>query len=201
MLRIDEINRRWEEAAASADTRAKKDSRKAAAKPSAQGYSPGKDLLSLLLKVGSIIAVFTLLFSFLFGLLRCRETSMAPAIKDGDLVLFYRYSGAGYLPQDVIVLKYRGQKQARRVIATAGDTVDITEDGLVINGALQQEPEIFQITRRYLDGENFPQTVPEGQVFVLGDYRPGAADSRVYGCVRLEETLGKVMAVIRRRGI
>ena len=126
---------------------------------------------------------------------------MAPAIKDGDLVIFYRYTSAGYLPQDVIVLKHNGQSQARRVVATAGDTVDITEDGLMINGALQQEPEIYQMTQRYQDGVSFPLTVPEGQVFVLGDSRSGAEDSRMYGCLNIDDTLGKVITVIRRRSI
>jgi len=126
---------------------------------------------------------------------------MAPAIKDGDLVLFYRYTGAGYLPQDVVVLTYNGQRQARRVVATAGDTVDITEDSLLINGAPQRELEIHQETQRYQEGVSFPLTVPEGQVFVLGDSRIGATDSRIYGCVKIEDTLGKVMTVIRRRNI
>ena len=126
---------------------------------------------------------------------------MIPAVKDGDLVLYYRYTRSGYLPQDVIALEKDGQKQVRRVVATAGDTVDITEDGLVINGALQQESEIYQKTERYRDGVEFPLTVPEGQVFVLGDNREGATDSRVYGCVKIEDTLGKVMTVIRRRSI
>jgi signal peptidase I len=126
---------------------------------------------------------------------------MAPAIKDGDLVLFYRYTNTGYVPQDVIALEYNGSKQARRVVATAGDTVDIKEGCLVINGAMQQEAGIYQTTERYQDGVDFPLTVPEGQVFVLGDSRTGAADSRMYGCVEIKDTLGKVMTVIRRRSI
>ena len=126
---------------------------------------------------------------------------MAPAIKDGDLVIFYRYTSSGYQPQDVVALMFNGQKQARRVVATAGDTVDITENGLVVNGAPQQEPEIYQMTERYADGVSLPLTVPEGEIFVLGDARTGATDSRIYGCVKIEDTLGKVMTVIRRRNI
>lgn len=160
-----------------------------------------KDLLFLLLKIAAICLAFVLLFTFLFGLIRYQEPSMAPSIKDGDLVIFYRYTASGYQLQDVIVLEFNGQKQVRRVAATAGDTVDITEAGLVVNGALQQESGIYQSTERYADGVSFPLTVPEGQVFVLGDAREDATDSRVYGCVSIEDTLGKVMAVIRRRSI
>jgi len=160
-----------------------------------------KDLLYLLLKIASISLVFLLLFTFLFGLIRYQEPAMDPALKDGDLVVFHRYTKSGYLPRDAVVLDHNGRRQVRRVVATAGDTVDITADGLVINGALQQEPEIFQRTERYAEGISFPITVPEGEVFLLGDSREGATDSRIYGCVKIEDTKGKVMTVIRRRSI
>lgn len=160
-----------------------------------------KELVILLVKIASIALVVVLLFTFLYGAIRYPEPSMAPAVKDGDLVIFYRYTKSGYLPQDVVALEYNGQKQVRRVIAMAGDVVDITEDGLVINGALQQEPGIYQRTQRYQEGVDFPLTVPEGRVFLLADSRTGAVDSRVYGCVELEATLGKVMSLIRQRNI
>ena len=160
-----------------------------------------KDLLFLILKVAAIVAVFMLLFTFMFGIMRYQDPSMVPAIKDGDLVIFYRYTQSGYLPQDVVVLEYKGLNQVRRVIATAGDTVDIIEDGLLINGALQQEPGIYRKTERYEQGVAFPLTVPEGEVFLLADYRTDATDSRIYGCVKIEHTQGKVMAILRRRNI
>ena len=170
--------------------------RKAPQRPSAF-----KELQFLLLKIGLIALAFVLLFTFMFGLIRYNEPSMAPAIKDGDLVIFHRYNESGYMPRDMIALEKNGQAYVRRVVATAGDTVDITEDGLLINGALQQEPEIFQATERYQDGIDFPMIVPEAQVFVLSDSRTGATDSRIYGSVEIKDTLGKVMAVIRRRNI
>lgn len=167
----------------------------------AQSAPLWKDLLFLILKIASIFLIGIMAFTFLFGFVRYQDPYMEPAFKDGDLVIFYRYTKAGYLPRDVIVLEIDGQRQVRRVVATAGDTVDITEEGLIINGAPQQEAEIYVKTERYADGVNFPLTIPEGKIFVLGDNRDGAEDSRIYGCVKIEDTLGKVMTVIRRRGI
>ena len=158
------------------------------------------ELIFLLLKISFIVLIFVLLFTFLYGAVRYSDPSMSPAIKDGDLVFFYRYTKKGYLPQDVIVINKIG-RQIRRVIAIEGDIVDITDDGLIINGAIQQEPEIFKITYKYNEGTIFPLTVPQGEVFVLADSRVGAMDSRIYGCVNIKDTLGKVMTVIRRRGI
>jgi len=160
-----------------------------------------KDLMFLLIKLAIICFAFVLLFTFLFGVIRYQDSSMDPAIKDGDIVLFFRTNTDKYHPRDVVILDFNGKRQVRRVIATAGDTVNITEDGLLINGALQQEAGIYNETERYADGADFPLTVPEGQVFVLGDNRTGVMDSRVYGAVRIQDTLGKVMTVIRRRNI
>jgi len=160
-----------------------------------------KDLLFLAAKVALIALVFMLLFTFVFGIVRYGEPSMTPAIKDGDLVIYNRYVQSGYQPRDAVVLEIDGLTHVRRVVAGAGDIVDITEEGLLINGSLQQEPEIYQKTERYQEGGEFPLTVPEGQVFVLGDSRSGATDSRIYGCVEISGTKGKVMTVIRLRGI
>ena len=120
-------------------------------------------------------------------------------MKDGDLVFYYRLEKE-YTASDLVVLRYQGHEQVRRVVATAGDVVDITEEGLMINGALQQEREIYEQTQRYDTGVEFPMELKEGQIFVLGDSRENASDSRVYGAVDVHDTLGKVMTIVRRRG-
>jgi len=159
-----------------------------------------RELLPLLIKIVAILAVATLVFTFLYGLTRNTDPDMAPAVKDGDLVLFYRLD-KDYAIGDLLLLGFQGNQQVRRVIAKAGDTVDITEAGLVINGAIQQEPGINQTTRRYQDTVSFPLTVGQGQVFVLGDSRENATDSRVYGPVNTDDTLGTVITIIRWRGL
>jgi signal peptidase I len=175
---------------------------KKTSRPAAAVQPLWKDLLTLLFKIALISITLILLFTFLFGFIRFQEPSMDPAIRDGDLVIFYRYTKVGFLPQDVIALKVDGERQIRRVVATAGDVVDITDEGgLVINGALQQESHVYGATERYEDGVDFPLSVPEGHVFVLGDMRAGTKDSRIYGSVSIDDTLGKVMTVIRRRSI
>lgn len=159
-----------------------------------------QDLMFLMLKILTIAVMFILVFTFLFGIGRSVDISMSPSIKDGDLVIFDRLDKK-YIKSDVLVLKFQGEVQTRRVIAVAGDEVDITEDGLVINGSPQQEKDIKGKTFRYDTGVKFPLKVGEGEVFVLGDNRENSTDSRVYGSVKVKDTLGKVMTIIRRRGI
>jgi len=160
-----------------------------------------KDILDLLIKIAVFALTALALSNFLFGVLKYQEPAMDPAIKDGDLIFFYRYISGGYQPRDTVVLDFEGRRQVRRVVANAGDVVDITEEGLIINGAAQHEAGITQATERYRNGVEFPLTVPEGHVFVLGDAREGADDSRIYGCVKITDTYGKVIALFRRRGI
>ena len=173
------------------------------AQPSLQraNASALRELLMLLVKLAAIVATLLIIFTFLFGIVRYQEPSMSPAIKDGDLVIFYRNNHYGYHSQDVVALAFQGRTHVRRVVATAGDWVDIIDGGLLVNGAPQQESGVYQKTERYQEGVDFPLMVPEGEVFVLGDSRIGSTDSRIYSCVRIQDTLGKVIAVIRRRGI
>ena len=160
----------------------------------------GREFRALLIKIAVIIGAALLLFNFVYGLHYSRDPSMHPSVKDGDLMIFYRWNKK-YRAGDLVLLAFQGKKQVRRVVATAGDTVDITEDGLLVNGALQQEPGIYQQTRRYAQGIPFPVTLGEGQVFVLGDARENATDSRIYGPVNIKDTQGGVITNLRRRNL
>ncbi len=159
-----------------------------------------QDVLFLLLKIGIIALLFFGLFTFVYGIFSCREPGMEPAVKDGDMVIYYRLD-KNYQISDTVAVEYQGETMVRRVVAAEGDKVDITEDGLIINGALQQEENIYEETLRYEEGIDFPITIQEGEVFLLGDARENATDSRIYGPVKVRDTLGKVMVIIRRRGI
>lgn len=163
-----------------------------------------KALLNDLLFLGLKIAVFGLflwvMLSLVFGICRSSDRSMSPACKDGDLAFYYRLQQE-YHPSDVIVLEQNGQTQIRRIIAVEGDVIDLTEDGLSINGYIQQEPEIHTETLPFTQGISFPMTVGRGEYFVLGDNRPQANDSRMYGTVTQEEVKGLVITLLRRRGI
>ena len=159
-----------------------------------------QDLILLVSKIGILLLLAAFLFLFVFGVARSSDASMFPAVKDGDLAIYYR-ADKDYMQGDVVALTVDGETQVRRVVAVAGDTVDVTEDGLFVNGALQQEEHIYEKTQRYQEGIDFPVTLEEGEIFVLGDAREHSTDSRIYGPVKIEDTKGTVITLIRRRGI
>lgn len=157
-----------------------------------------EDILFLLAKILVFALVLILMFKFVFGFVRVRDMSMKPAIMEGDLVLYYRMQ-KNFTAGDLLAVEKNGKTEIRRVAAVAGDTVDINESGLIVNGNLQQESNIYTKTQAYMEGITFPVTLTGDEVFVLGDKRDSAEDSRIYGPVSSSAAKGKVVAVFRRR--
>lgn len=167
--------------------------------PAPQQPSLARDLLMLFEKIALIVVSVLVLFCFVFGIYRVNDEYMAPSIKGGDLVMYYRLDNE-YVAGEVVVLEYNGRITSARVIAVGGDRVNIDSEGLLVNGSYQIETGITQDTTQVADGVTFPLEVPQGSVFLLGDNRTQAVDSRIYGCVSEEDILGSVMGQFRRRG-
>ncbi len=159
-----------------------------------------EEFLFLLLKILVFLLLLAITFLFIVGICRCSDNMMNPAVKEGDLAIYYQLQKE-YHPSDVIVIEKDGEKQIRRIIAKEGDKINLTEAGVEINGYLQQETEIHTQTLPYVEGICFPLTVKKGEYFVLGDNRPNAKDSRVYGTVGQKEIKGVVITILRSRGI
>ena len=108
--------------------------------------------------------------------------------KYGDIVIFHSSS------ED-----FGGTPLVKRVIAVAGQTVDINFDTneVFVDGKLLNEPYINEPTRIRSDFEG-PVTVPEGHVFVMGDNRNRSSDSRDHrvGMVDTRQILGKVLLLL-----
>lgn len=158
-----------------------------------------EDILFLMLKLLIFLVLIAVLVFFVFGICRCSDNMMSPAFKDGDLAIYYRLQKE-FHPSDTVIIEKDGETQIRRIIAKSGDSVEITADGLKINGYLQQETGIYTETLPYTEGISFPITLEENEYFVLGDNRFGAKDSRIYGAVKKEEIKGTVITLLRHRG-
>ena len=165
-----------------------------------QRPSLAHDLLMLALQLAAIALGIVVTFSFVFGLMRVTDPSMEPRFQDGDLVLFYRIDKR-YLARDVVVYERDGLLTSGRVVAQAGDKVNIDSQGLVVNGAHQQEQGITDETTQVADGVTFPLTVPEGAVFVLGDNRELSKDSRAFGEVNKRQIKGRIVLRLGSDGI
>ena len=119
------------------------------------------------------------------------SASMEPTIKTGDVVLVNAMSyqaDSTVRRGDVVVFRYKGNDLIKRVVATSGDTVDIANGEVLVNGEAAQQ---YYIKDDVLtDGETH-LTVPSGKVFVLGDNRSNSKDSRMIGCISTDDILGQ----------
>lgn len=140
-----------------------------------------------------VAAVAVLIAVLLMPVLQISGTSMTDTLDDGDIVV--AMSGAKYGVGDVIGFYYNNSVLIKRVIARAGDWVDIDADGTVyVNGVMLDEP---YVTEKSLGDCNItlPYQVPEGKCFLMGDHRATSIDSRntAVGCVSEDMVVGKLI--------
>lgn len=170
------------------------------------------ELYSMLHDVIYLLAAVTLIFVFVVRLVGVQGDSMLPTLHNRDyLVLESNFlCGDGDLKYgDVVVLnvphyQHNGEGPiVKRVIATEGQTVDIDfEAGIVyVDGVRLVEDYINAPTLYNWEGElalEYPATVPEGCIFVLGDNRNNSMDSRYapIGMVDEQYVLGKVLLIV-----
>lgn len=141
-----------------------------------------------------------LALSYLFGIGIVSGEGMYPRLRDGDMVIFYRLEAEQNV-NDVIAYSKNGTQYYGRIVALGGDSVDLNEDGqLMVNGSVQQE-EVFSATSAEGRATVFPVQLAQDEVFVLGDNREYAQDSRDFGPVLHAEIHGKVISILRNRGL
>ena len=130
---------------------------------------------------------------FLFPAYHMYGSSMYPAIHQDEYVVCVK---TGSVRQgDIIAFEYNNKVLIRRVIAVSGDVVDIREDGSVyVNDSKLEEPYIRVFSVGNYTDVNFPCEVPDGCIFVLGDNRIEAVDSRnsSMGFIEKSRIIGKL---------
>lgn len=140
-----------------------------------------------------------LIFTQVFLITQNSGLGMFPAVKDGDLLIAFRLQ-KDYAKEDVIVATVDGKQEVARIIARETDVVTLDESGkLLVNGTAQSGEIMYPTYAK--EGLEYPYRVPEGHVFVLGDYRTNATDSRDFGPIPMKQVEGKVITILRRRGL
>lgn len=154
----------------------------------------------LCLKILSIIVVAIVLTQYVFGFFYVRGNYMFPSVKDGDLLMTFRFDTV--VKNDLVVYEQGDLKKVGRVVAMEGDTVAFTTDGeLLVNGNVANEEIFYATTEVTKAGIEYPYTVPNGEVFILNDYRSlDSEDSRTFKSIKVEDLQGKVFMQFRRRG-
>jgi signal peptidase I len=128
--------------------------------------------------------------------IRIESVSMQPTLYAGNFVVVNKVSYKFGQPNrgDIIVFRYppdpKQDPYIKRVIGLPGESVQIKDDRVYINGVRISEPYLSLQTHH--GGE---WTVPQDALFVMGDNRNNSSDSRSWGVVPIENVIGKAALV------
>lgn len=156
----------------------------------------------ILAETAVVLLAVVFIYHFVLTISHVSGDSMSPSFCDGDRVLILRIAKGSIEKGDVIVFETaQGEKLIKRVVATEGDTVDISKSkgGLYVNGEALEESYIYTVTSITDENVTYPITVNSGCYFVLGDNRTNSKDSRnsEIGLVDKKDVIGKVIFDIR----
>ncbi len=164
--------------------------------PEAESTSWRRVLLDTLETILLSLALF-LVINTVSERIRVESISMQPTLYEGNFVyinkLAYRL---GHAPArgDVIVFQIPSSPNTvpfiKRVIGLPGEQVHIADGTVYINGQALIEPYLSVSTLRGGD-----YTVPEGQLFVMGDNRNNSSDSRMWGFVPFANIIGRAEVI------
>ena len=158
-----------------------------------------REARSLAVRLAVFAAVLWVLLTQVYLVTQVSGNEMFPAVKDGDLLVAYRLQRR-WAQDDVVLYRQGDALCVGRVAAVGGDVVLLDDSGeLRVNGTLHTG-EILYATYP-AEGLTYPYTVPEGCLFVLCDYRTQGQDSRHFGAVPADSVAGKVITLLRRRGL
>ena len=145
------------------------------------------------------IAVVTILFIIIFVIqsFLVSGTSMVPTLLDRERLIVNKFIYWFATPQrgDVIVLKppHDTRKYIKRVIALPGQSIEVKNSQVYVDGTALKEPYINEPTR-----QDYPLTyVPDGNIFVMGDNRNYSKDSRDpdVGFIPLKNVVGRAIFI------
>jgi signal peptidase I len=152
--------------------------------------------LGWVISIAIAIAIAVLVRTFVFEPIRVDGDSMLPTLHSHQSLGVEKVSRYFGLPErgEIVIVHYPKSDDAfvKRVIGLPGETVEIRDSTVYING----EP----LTEDYTSGETYhdmaPVTVPEDSVFVMGDNRANSQDSRYVGSISRDMIIGRALFII-----
>ena len=159
-----------------------------------------QELIEWVVTLAIALVIAVVVRTYLFEPVRVDGNSMYPTLKHGEIMIVNKKDYAfGGEPErfDVVICHYpnRGSTNfVKRVVGLPGDTVEVKDGFLIVNGVIYAEKFLHERT-----AEDFgPVTVPEGKYFVMGDNRNNSNDSRrsEVGMLDRDYIMGKVSAVL-----
>ncbi|WP_418790073.1 signal peptidase I [Phosphitispora sp. TUW77] len=144
----------------------------------------------------AVVLAFIIRF-FLFQPFYIPTGSMEPVLTKGDRIIVSKihYRLDNPARGDIVVFKYPidpDRDFVKRVIGLPGETLEIRDSMLYINGEFVEQP-FLSPGLKY--GSYGPVTIPQGHYFMMGDNRNNSEDSRFWGMLPQENIIGKTLLI------
>ena len=185
--------------------------------------SVAREILEWVLTIVAAVAIALPIRAFAFEMVRVNGESMNSTLSNGEIMFVTKFDYAstwfslpwqddktkeqaarittGGNPKrfDVVVCRYPGRGDTnfvKRVVGLPGDTVEVREGYLYVNGEKYDEPYIKDEYRKGSLNNYGPYEVPEGEYFVMGDHRNNSNDSRMQGSLPRNMIIGHARTVL-----
>lgn len=169
----------------------------------AEARIPGRDLYEWVRSCVTAVLIIVLVFTFVVRMMGVQGPSMRQTLQEGDrLLVLNSLLVRDYRQGDIVIARKESFSEdpiVKRIIAVGGQTVDIDFGAgtVYVDGEALDEDYINDRTYTY-EGTDFPLTVPEGSVFLMGDNRNMSTDSRDVriGTVDTRYLIGKAVFLL-----
>ncbi len=170
-----------------------------------RAHSTTRNTLEWVAVIVGAVVVALLIKTFVAQAFRIPSDSMVPTLMDGDRVLVNKLSydvhdiNRGDVvvfsrPEGLPATSSEPEDLIKRVIGLPGDELMTTEGELYVNGRLLEEPYLPDGTVNL--GLEQPITVPDDEIFVMGDNRENSSDGRQFGPVPVDSVVGRAFMVM-----
>jgi len=153
------------------------------------------------------LAIALILRLLVVSLARIKGSSMLPTLKNGQWALVWRLTYLFRRPQrfDVVICRFPGRRIKRlpflpqsfvkRVVGLPGETLEVIEGVLHVDGKPVAEPFLDPARTRFFRSRP-PVTLGPDEYFVMGDNRDNSNDSRRVGPLKRRAIVGRVVCVL-----
>jgi signal peptidase I len=155
-------------------------------------------VLEIVQALALAVIISVVLNLFVVQVTEVRQRSMETTLLQNDRVLVSKvdYRFGSPQPGDIVVFNPTIETQipyVKRIVAVAGETVELRDGNLYVNGRLRFFPQAHGATQPQVPDVKYPFKVPEGYFFALGDNRQFSQDSRTFGAQPYDRIIGKVI--------